>query len=477
MKQSPFFINKIHFVGIGGIGMSGIAEILHHLGYSVQGSDQAEGYNTNRLQQVGIQVHIGHAAENIENVDVVVISSAVSEKNPEIIEARKRRIPVVHRSEMLAELMRLKWSIAVGGSHGKTTTTSLLAMLLKKAQCGPTVVSGGIINELKTNAELGLGNMMVVEADESDGSFQRLPATMTIVTNIDPEHMPHYKTLDRLKAAFVNFIENTPFYGLNVLCGDDKNIQSIIPLLGNKRIITYGFNEDNDVRATNVRCNSHASVVDVEFSERAQTMLGNGSTIQDLKIIIHGKHNILNSLSTVCIAREMDIPDEVIRNAFLSFEGVKRRFTITGTVNDVMFVDDYAHHPTEIQAVVQGAETLKKGKLILVIQPHRYSRMQDHFEDFVRILTEAKSVDQIYLLPLYAAGEEPIPGYESQDLAKKLLQNNIAVKCVSDQAELQENLFELLSPEDIVIFMGAGNITQMAYDAPTNFKAYALNKA
>lgn len=472
MKHAPFFINKIHFVGIGGIGMSGIAEILHHQGYCVSGSDAADNYNTQRLSNLGISVKIGHKTEHSSLADVVVVSSAISINNPEVENARALGIPVVQRAEMLAELMRLKWTISVGGSHGKTTTTSLIAMLLKKAQCGPTVISGGIINELKTNAELGLGEMMVVEADESDGSFQYLPSTMTVVTNIDPEHMSYYKTLDNLKEAFVRFIERTPFYGINVLCGDDENIKSILPHLGNRRILTYGFNNTNDVFATNIRRSAKGSLVDVHFSEHAKKLLGNSSKICDLQLVMHGKHNILNSLAAVGIARELDIADEVIRQAFLSFQGVKRRFTVTGVTNDVTFIDDYAHHPTEIKAVLQSAEPLKQNNLIAVIQPHRYTRLKDHFDEFVSILEDAKTVDQIYLLPVYTAGEDVILGAESTDLEKALKEKNMNVTLVATQELLKESLCNSLEPKDLVLFMGAGSITYTAQEMPLVYEKF-----
>lgn len=472
MRTPPFSIERIHLVGIGGIGMSGIAEILHHLGYRVQGSDLSDNYNVTRLKRLGINVIVGHQAENVSDVDVVVVSSAVNESNPEIQQARKLQIPVVKRAEMLAELMRLKWTISVGGSHGKTTTTSLVAMLLKQAACDPTVISGGILNSFGTNARLGKGDMMVVEADESDGSFQYLPSTMIVATNIDPEHMNYYGTLDKLKEAFVNFIEQIPFYGLGAVCGDDENVQSILPQLTNKRIVTYGFKESNNVQAKNVRLTSEGAYFDVEFHTPFKwSSVNNHQEIKDLKLAMVGAHNVLNALAVVCIAQEMGIPDDVLRKTFEKFEGVKRRFTVTGVVNDVTFVDDYAHHPTEIRAVIKGAVSIKKGRLFVIVQPHRYTRLKDHFLEFVDVFNEERGVDKIFITPVYAAGETPIDGYNSETLVNEALEKGVSVEHIPSEEALKMTLLKTIQPNDMVIFMGAGNITQWAYDMPDLYKA------
>ena len=472
MRTPPFSIEKIHLVGIGGIGMSGIAEILHHLGYIVQGSDASDNYNVTRLKRLGIQVFLGHEAQNVNEVDVVVVSSAINEQNPEIQHARKLHVPVVKRAEMLAELMRLKWTISVGGSHGKTTTTSLIAMLLKQAECDPTIISGGILNTFGTNAKLGHGNMMVVEADESDGSFQHLPSTMIVATNIDPEHMNYYGTLDKLKQGFINFIEKIPFYGLGVVCGDDANIQSILPHLTNKRIVTYGFGESNTVQARNVRLTTEGAYFDVVFHTSFKwSNIQNNQEIKDIKLSMVGEHNVLNALAVVCIAEEMGISEDVLRATLSQFEGVKRRFTLTGTVNDVTFVDDYAHHPTEIRAVMKGAVSIKRGRLFVVVQPHRYTRLKDHFQEFIDVFVEEPSIDQIFIMPVYAAGEAAIDGYNSETLVSAAAERGVNATYIDSEDTLKMTLLKTIQPQDMVIFMGAGNITEWAYQMPQLYKA------
>lgn len=472
MRTPPFSIEKIHLIGIGGIGMSGIAEILHHLGYTVQGSDASDNYNVARLKRLGIQVFLGHEAENVNDVDVVVVSSAINEQNPEVQQARKLQVPVVKRAEMLAELMRLKWTISVGGSHGKTTTTSLIAMLLKQAECDPTIISGGILNTFGTNAKLGNGDMMVVEADESDGSFQYLPSTMVVATNIDPEHMSYYGTLDKLKEGFINFIEKIPFYGLGAVCGDDANIQSILPQLTNKRIVTYGFGETNNVQARNVRLTQEGAYFDVVFHTSFKwSNIQNNQEIKNLRLSMVGEHNVLNALAVVCIAEEMGISEDVLRATLSQFEGVKRRFTVTGTVNDVTFVDDYAHHPTEIRAVIKGAVSIKKGRLFVVVQPHRYSRLNDHFQDFVDVFAEEPRVDQIFVTPVYAAGEKPIEGINSETLVSAAADRGVNATYIDSEDALKMTILKTIQPGDMVIFMGAGNITDWAYEMPELYNA------
>ncbi len=468
MRLPPFSINCIHFTGIGGIGMSGIAEILHGLGYRVQGSDLARNLNVERLEKLGIKVHIGQSASNIHGADVVVISSAVPESNPEVKEAHASNIPVIKRAEMLAELMRLKWTISVGGSHGKTSTTSLLASVLKAAGSDPTVVSGGIINELGTNACLGNGDMMVVEADESDGSFQYLPSTMIIATNIDPEHMNYYGSLDVLKQAFVKFIEKIPFYGVGAICGDDANIQSILPQLDGKRLVTYGFSKENHVQASNVRMTQSGAIFDILFHPPFKwSNVSTYSSIKDLKLSMFGEHNVLNALAVVCIAQEMGVSEEALREAFLNFKGVKRRFTITGVENDVTFVDDYAHHPTEIKAVLNAALALKKERVIVVMQPHRYTRLRDHYEEFQAVLAPEFGADHIVVSPVYEAGETIIPGYNSKSLVEALTAKGISAEYADNLSELNSKVCRAAKAGDLVIFMGAGTITKWAYEMPT----------
>lgn len=470
MKLPPFSIERIHFVGIGGIGMSGIAEILHQLGYNVQGSDLSRNNNVLRLEKLGIDVFQGHSDAHIKNCDVVVISSAVADTNPEVVQAKRLHIPVVKRAEMLAELMRLKWTISVGGSHGKTTTTSLVSTLLKQAGCDPTIITGGIINALGTNALLGKGDMMVVEADESDGSFQYLPSTIVIATNIDPEHMNYYGTLDKLKKAFVKFIEHIPFYGLGIVCGDDENIQSILSNFSNKRIVTYGFNATNNVQAHNVVSSSEGMTFDVVFHDTFKwSKSASIRSIENIKLSILGQHNVLNALATLCVAQEMGIPEADIRAALAGFSGVKRRFTITGVVNNITFVDDYAHHPTEIKAVLNAASSFKKGRLLVVMQPHRYSRLKEHFNEFAEAFV-GYDVDEVCVTPVYSAGEDAIDNINSETLASLMYQLGVNVRFIASEAELKKHILETVLPNDTVIFMGAGNITQWAYELPELLK-------
>ncbi len=360
MGAIPFSIGTIHFVGIGGIGMSGIAEILHNIGYSVQGSDMADNANVRRLSELSIPVSLGHAAENIGEAKVVVVSSAVKSDNPEVVEARRRLLPVVRRAEMLAELMRLKWSIAVGGTHGKTTTTSMVAAILDAAGMDPTVINGGIINSWGTNAHLGGGEWMVAEADESDGTFLKLPAAIAVVTNIDPEHLEHFGSIDALHDAFVAFVENIPFYGFAVLCIDHPEVQAMIPRIRDRRIVTYGFSPQADIRAINFTMDNDISVFDVVVSER---MTEKVRTIEGFRLPMFGHHNVLNSLAAIAIAVEMDVDDQVMIRGLAEFAGVKRRFTITGEVDGIRIVDDYGHHPVEIAAALRAARSACKGQV------------------------------------------------------------------------------------------------------------------
>ncbi|HKS90108.1 MAG TPA: UDP-N-acetylmuramate--L-alanine ligase, partial [Stellaceae bacterium] len=372
MRSLPESIGPIHFVGIGGIGMSGIAEVLHNLGYRVQGSDLADGANTRRLAELGIPVAIGHAAANLDGAEVVVVSSAVKPDNPEIVAARARRLPVVRRAEMLGELMRLKWSIAVAGTHGKTTTTSLIGALLEAGGLDPTVINGGIVNAYGTNTRLGAGDWMVVEADESDGTFTRLPATIAVITNIDPEHLDFYGDFAALQQGFESFVGNVPFYGFAVLCIDHPVVQGMVARLAERRVLTYGFSPQADIRAVNLRLGGDGSHFDALVADRAG---GGERVIADLFLPMFGEHNVQNALTVVAIAEEMGLGDAVVRSSLRNFAGVRRRFTRVGLWNGVTLIDDYGHHPVEIAAVLKAARQASKGRVIAVHQPHRYTRL------------------------------------------------------------------------------------------------------
>ncbi|MBT5049024.1 MAG: UDP-N-acetylmuramate--L-alanine ligase, partial [Rhodospirillaceae bacterium] len=414
MRALPLTIGTIHFCGIGGIGMSGIAEVLHNLEYSVQGSDVAESANVKRLTDMGIQVHIGQHGDNLGDASVIVVSSAIKPDNPELVEARQRLIPVVRRAEMLAELMRLKWAIAVGGTHGKTTTTSLIASMLDTADYDPTVINGGIINAYGTNARLGDGDWIVVEADESDGTFIKLPATIAVVTNIDPEHLDFYGSFEALRQAFITFVENIPFYGLAVLCIDHPEVQALIPQVSDRRIVTYGMNPQADIRAENLTMDASGVQFDVVFSGRSSIA---GTRLDGLTLPMAGQHNAQNALSAVAIAQEMGIPGTVIRQALAGFTGVKRRFSVTGSSRGITVVDDYGHHPVEIAAVLAAARGSSTGRVIAVVQPHRYTRLRDLFEDFCTCFNDA---DTVIVADVYPAGEEPIEGTDRDALVDGL---------------------------------------------------------
>ena len=469
-------VKHLHFVGIGGIGMSGIAEVLHNIGYQVKGSDIAENVNISRLQTLGIQITIGHQAENIKDAQVVVVSSAVSPENPEVLAAKTLGIPVIQRAEMLAELMRLKLSVAISGTHGKTTTTSLVAALLDTADMDPTVVNGGIINAYNTNARLGTGEWIVVEADESDGSFVKLPSTLAIITNIDPEHMDFYGNFENLKNSFLKFIENTPFYGLGILCLDHPEVQSLIPLISNRRILTYGFDEKANVRATNLRMSAEYSTFDVDIqplhhhSFLVQKEIKNGGItalprrLKDIKLPMLGKHNIQNALSVIAVAQELGIDDETVRTAFKNFKGVKRRFTKVGVSGGVTIIDDYAHHPVEIQTVIEAAKQSTDGKIIAVVQPHRYSRLNDLFQEFSLCFKEC---DSVVVAPIYSAGEEPIPNISSKNLAEAIRNQGInQVFEIEDAKELPYIIRRIAQENDTVLCLGAGSITYWAAALP-----------
>ena len=456
MKQLQTDIGTIHFVGIGGIGMSGIAEVMHILGYQVQGSDVAEGYVVEGLRKVGIRVKIGHSADNLGDAAVVVVSTAIRKDNPELVCAYERRIPVVRRAEMLAELMRLKSTVAVAGTHGKTTTTSMIAALLDAGGIDPTVINGGIINAYGSNARLGTSDWMVVEADESDGSFLRLDGQIAVVTNIDPEHLDHYGSFEKVKDAFVEFVENVPFYGAALLCVDHPEVQTIIPRLRDRRVVTYGFAALADVRGANVRPDASGNVFDVSVRDRA----GEVRTIQDIHLPMPGRHNVQNALAAIGVAIELGIPDEVVARGFERFSGVKRRFTKVGEIDGASIIDDYGHHPTEIRAVLSAAREGAEGRVIAVVQPHRYTRLRDLMPDFQSAFNDA---DIVYVAPVYAAGEEPIEGVDAEALVEGLKQRgHRAVRAVKDVEDLCLALRDIAAKGDMVICLGAGDITKWA---------------
>ncbi len=454
----------IHFVGIGGIGMSGIAEVLHNLGYVVQGSDLAVNNNINRLSDLGVNVMIGHAEENLGSAAVVVISSAIKLGNPELDAARKRLTPVVRRAEMLGELMRFKWAIAVGGTHGKTTTTSLVAALLEEAEMDPTVINGGIINAWGTNARLGSSEWMVAEADESDGTFVKLPSTITVVTNIDSEHMDYFGSFDHLKDAFVSFIEQIPFYGFAALCIDDAGVQAIIPRVSDRRVITYGVTPQADIRVADINTSADGSNFDIISTDRKS---GDERIIDKLYLPMVGNHNILNSAAAISIAIELGLTDDVIRKGLGGFTGVKRRFTKTGVVDGITIIDDYGHHPAEILAVVNAARvTTAEGRVMAVVQPHRYSRLRDLFEDFCTCFNDA---DIVVVADIYAAGEMPIEGVTQASLIEGLrAHGHRMVIPLEHPDDLTVIVNEHMNSGDLVVCLGAGNITVWANDLPSN---------
>jgi len=466
MRGLPLDLGVIHFVGIGGIGMSGIAEVLHTLGYAVQGSDIGEGANVLRLRDMGISVSVGHEAQNLGEAQVVVVSSAVKADNPEVAAARDRLVPVVRRAEMLGELMRLKWSIAVGGTHGKTTTTSIVAAMLDAGGMDPTVINGGIINAWGSNARLGGGDWMVAEADESDGSFLKLPATIAVVTNIDPEHMEHYGSFDKLREAFDAFVENIPFYGFAALCVDHTEVQAMIPRVSDRRIITYGFSPQADVRGLNLQPGPGGMRFDVTIADRKK---GVERAIAGLSLPMVGDHNVQNALAAIAIAAEMNLDDATIKSALAGFEGVKRRFTRTGEVDGITVIDDYGHHPVEIAAVLKAARAAATGKVIAVMQPHRYTRLRDLFEEFCTCFNDA---DAVLVADVYAAGEAPIEGADRDSLVEGLKHyGHRAAEALEDADALAAAVDRLAGPGDMVVCLGAGNITAWANALPDELAA------
>ncbi len=462
----PRDIGPVHFVGIGGIGMSGIAEVLANLGYTVTGSDVAENANVKRLRDMGLTVAVGHKAENVDGADVVVISSAIKQDNPELIAARAKRLPVVRRAEMLAELMRLKSCVAIAGTHGKTTTTSMVAALLDAGGLDPTVINGGIINAYGTNARLGAGDWMVVEADESDGTFLKLPADIAIVTNVDPEHLDHFHTYEAVQDAFHDFIENIPFYGFAVMCTDHPVVQALVGKLVDRRILTYGENPQADVRLSDIVHKNGGQGFTIHFRDREGRT---AHTIDNITLPMPGRHNALNATAAVAVAHELGLADDVIRKALKGFGGVKRRFTRVGDWNGVTIIDDYGHHPVEIAAVLRAARESAPGKVIAVMQPHRYSRLHDLFEQFCTCFNDA---DAVIVAPVYPAGEKPIPGTDSEALVQGLrAHGHRHALPLAGPEHLAGLVKELAEPGDYVVCLGAGSITQWAYALPDQLKA------
>ena len=456
-NPSPFDLGPVHFVGIGGIGMSGIAEVMMNLGYQVQGSDIRENSNVERLKEKGAKIFIGHAAENVRGAGAVVISTAIQSGNPEVDTARAMAIPVVRRADMLAELIRLKWTVAIAGTHGKTTTTSMVSALLDGAGVDPTVINGGVINAYGSNAKLGEGDWMVVEADESDGTFTKLRSTVAIVTNIDPEHMDHYGDMDKLRAAFDTFVENIPFYGFAVLCTDHPEVMSLAARVADRRRITYGFNPQADIRAVNLRTDEKG----VHFDLSIRSRIGNAMTISDMILPMAGHHNVLNALAAIAVALELGAESDNIRKALSQFGGVKRRFTDVGSWNGVRIIDDYGHHPVEISAVLRAARDMQKDqRVIAVVQPHRFTRLRTLFEDFCTCFNEA---DIVLTAPVYPAGETPIEGYDHNALAKGLLvHGHRQAQAIAGLETLAEVLHDIAKPGDMVVCLGAGDITSYA---------------
>ncbi len=466
MSALPLDIGTLHFIGIGGIGMSGIAEVMHNLGYTVQGSDLSESASVRRLCALGIHVTIGHSEEALGDAAVVVISSAVKADNVEVVVARTRMLPVVRRAEMLAELMRLKWSIAVGGTHGKTTTTSMVAALLDAARLDPTVINGGIINAYGTNSRLGAGEWMVVEADESDGTFVRLPATIAVVTNIDPEHLDFYGDFENLRLAFRAFIENVPFYGAAILCIDHPEVQAMVARISGRRIVTYGSSPQADVRLLQMRQAAGGSHFDVMLNDRQS---GGSERLDNLRLPMPGAHNVMNALATLAVAREMGIGVDVVRRALESFSGVKRRFSRTGEGAGITVIDDYAHHPVEIAAVLRAAREAYAGRLVAIVQPHRYSRLRDLFEEFCTCFNDA---DTVIVAAVYAAGEEPIAGFDRDSLVAGLRRHGHRhVVALEGPGELASAVAAAAGSGDLAVCLGAGNITTWAHELPQQLAA------
>jgi UDP-N-acetylmuramate--alanine ligase len=462
----PRETGPIHFIGIGGIGMSGIAEVLAHLGYPVQGSDASDNANVKRLREKGVTCFVGHKAEHVANAAVVVVSTAIKRDNPELAAAREARIPVVRRAEMLAELMRFKSCVAIAGTHGKTTTTSLVSTLLDKGGLDPTVINGGIINAYGTNARMGSGQWMVVEADESDGTFLKLPADVAIVTNIDPEHLDHFGTFDAIKKAFRSLVDNLPFYGFAVMCLDHATVQELVGQIEDRRVITYGENPQADVRLMNVSLDGGVCRFCVLIRDRKT---GKETELRELVLPMPGHHNALNATAAITVAYELGVSVDQIRQGLAGFGGVKRRFTKTGEWNGALIFDDYGHHPVEIAAVLRAARASTKGQVIAVVQPHRYTRLQSLFADFSTCFNDA---DTVIVAETYAAGEQPIPGADREGLVAGIkAHGHRHVIALEGPEALAGHVAGIAKPGDYVICLGAGTITNWAYALPGELAA------
>jgi len=456
-------VRHVHFVGVGGIGMSGLAEILRNLDFQVSGSDLREGENTLALRRIDVRIDLGHRASNVDGADVVVYSSAIDRDNPELVRARELSTPVISRAEMLAELMRLKHGVAIAGSHGKTTTTSLVATVLRSAGLDPTVVVGGRMASFGSNAKLGQGDLLVAEADESDGSFLRLSPTIAVVTNIDPEHLDHYGTHERLKDAFVEFIEKVPFYGLGVLCLDHPHVQELLPRVG-RRHVTYGLSHQADYSARNLRGEGTSTSFDA---------FRRGEPLGRFSVRMPGEHNVLNTLACIAVGDELAVPLDVMKSSLETFHGVARRFSVVAEPNGIALVDDYGHHPAEIRATLKAARSAYPGRVLTAFQPHRYSRTQALFDEFACAFNDA---DVVLVTDVYPAGEAPIPGAEGRPLAEAIRKHgHHAVRYAPDRAALVELLALEARPGDVVIALGAGNINSILPDLEKKITSLGAN--
>ena len=459
-RPVPFELGPVHFIGIGGIGMSGIAEIMLRIGYTVQGSDAKASANTQRLEKLGARIFIGQDAANVEGASAIVYSTAIKADNVEMVAGRDKRLPLVRRAEMLAELMRLQFSIAVGGTHGKTTTTSMVAALLDAGDLDPTVVNGGIINAYGTNAKVGEGDWIVVEADESDGSFLKLKSTVAIVTNIDAEHLDHWGDFDAVKKGFQDFIENIPFYGFAAVCTDHPEVQALTSRIENRRLVTYGTNPQAEVRVSNIEMGPEGAKFDIVVSP----LNGEEVRYEGLKMPMAGHHNVLNATAAVAVARELSVDAEAIRKGLATFGGVKRRFTTTGVANGIRVVDDYGHHPVEIAAVLKAARAVTEGKVIAVVQPHRYTRLRDLMEEFSTCFSDA---DAVIVADVYAAGEAPLVGVDKHALVEGVRRfGHRSVQALDGVETLPTVIAGEAKAGDLVVLLGAGDITTWAYALP-----------
>lgn len=466
-RPTPFDLGPVHFVGIGGIGMSGIAEIMLRVGYTVQGSDARASANTERLVALGARIFVGQDPKNLEGASAVVYSTAIRPDNPELVEARARRLPLVRRAEMLAELMRLQFSVAVGGTHGKTTTTSLVAALLDAGGLDPTVINGGIINAYGANAKVGQGDWMVVEADKSDGTFLRLRATCAVVTNIDPEHLDHYGSFDAVRRAFREFVESVPFYGFAAVCTDHPEVQAMAARVENRRLVTYGVNPQAEVRAERIEMGPDGCRFDAVIRPHD----GPALRWDGLHLPMAGHHNVLNALAAIAVARQLGVDKEGVRCGLAGFGGVRRRFTTTGVASGVRVIDDYGHHPVEIAAVLRAARAVTTGRVVAVVQPHRYSRLKGLFQDFCSCFNDA---DTVIVSDIYAAGETPLPGASRDDLVEGLRRHgHRRVLPLAGPDALAGLIRAETTPGDLVVCLGAGDITAWAYALPNQLEALA----